>query len=205
MFLSAAAKVGCSTWCFSVGPIWARMGPYGPIWTHIGPYGPIWAHMGPDGPVWALMGPYGPIWALMGPYGAIWAHMGPCGPIWANMGPNPDFETQQPSMIVNELWSQIFFRIFILSLKKKRPGPGWGPYGPIWAHMGPYMGPYRPLWVLLDRSWKIPYTFRRDFWTNFAGFGSKTCFLMKFLNDSASFLLEKLKNHVILTQNLNIL
>ena len=27
---------------------------------------------------------------------------------------------------------------------------------------------------------------------------------MKFLNDSASFLLEKLKNHVILTKNLNI-
>ena len=24
---SAAAKVGFSTWCFSVGPIWARMGP----------------------------------------------------------------------------------------------------------------------------------------------------------------------------------
>ena len=53
------------------------------------------------------------------------------------------------------------------------------PYGPIRAHMGPYgphMGPY----------------------------GFKIGFLMKFLNDSASFLLEKLKNQVILTKNPNI-
>ena len=47
-------------------------------------------------------------------------------------------------------------------------------------------------------------TFRRDFWTIFARFGSKTCFLMKFLDDSALFLLEKLKNHVMLPKNLNI-
>ena len=102
--------------------------------------------------------------------------------------------------------------------------PGWGPlrvgahmgsygpiYGPIWAFMGPYMGPYGPIWVLLDRSWKfrqlsvqISVRFPSDFWTNFARFGTKNGILMKFLNDCASFLLEKLKKHVILTNNLNI-
>ena len=43
------------------------------------------------------------------------------------------------------------------------PSPGWGPVR-VGALMGPYMGPYGPLWVLLDRSWrscKIPYTFRK--------------------------------------------
>ena len=34
----------------------------------------------------------------------------------------------------------------------------------------------------------------------FYSFGFKICFLMKFLDDSASFLLEKLKNQVILTK-----
>ena len=34
------------------------------------------------------------------------------------------------------------------------------------------------------------------FWSNFACFGFKTDFLMKFLNDSAWFCLEKLKKHV---------
>ena len=34
------------------------------------------------------------------------------------------------------------------------PSPGWGPFR-VGAHIGPYMGPYGPLWVLLDRSWKI--------------------------------------------------
>ena len=80
------------------------------------------------------------------------------------------------------------------------PGPGWGPYGPIWALMGL---PGQVLEVLED-SVRFPSTFRRDIWTNLARFGSKTNFLMKFLDDSASFLLEKLKNHVILTKNLNI-
>ena len=40
--------------------------------------------------------------------------------------------------------------------------------------------------------------------SNLACFGSKNGILMKFLNDSASFLLEKLKNHFILTINVNI-
>ena len=51
-----------------------------------------------------------------------------------------------------------------------------------------------------------------DFWTysnedfclNFARFGSKNICLMKCLDDSAWFLLEKLKKHVILTKNLDI-
>ena len=37
-----------------------------------------------------------------------------------------------------------------------------------------------------------------------ARFGSRNCILTKFIDDSASFLPEKLKNHVILTINLNI-
>ena len=40
---------------------------------------------------------------------------------------------------------------------------------------------------------------------NLARFGFKIRFLTKFLNDSAWFLLEKLKKHIILTKNLNIL
>ena len=39
----------------------------------------------------------------------------------------------------------------------------------------------------------------------FACFESRNGILTKFINDSASFLLEKLKIHVILTKNLNIL
>ena len=39
--------MGFSTWCFSVGRIWAHTGPYGPIWAHTGPDGPIWAPLGP--------------------------------------------------------------------------------------------------------------------------------------------------------------
>ena len=80
------------------------------------------------------------------------------------------------------------------------PGQGWGPYGPLWAHMGL---PGQVLEVLEDYV-RFPSTFRRDIWTNFARFGSKTTFFIKFLNDSASFLLEKLKNHDILTQTPNI-
>ena len=48
------------------------------------------------------------------------------------------------------------------------PGPGWGPVrvgarsglGPIWA----LMGPYGPLWVLLDRSWQVRTCPISDFW-----------------------------------------
>ena len=102
------------------------------------------------------------------------------------------------------------------------PGPGWGPVpvgarsglGPIWALMGPYMGPYGPIWAHVGPygpSWtglgegvNFPSTFRKTIWTNFPRFGFKTELLMKFLNDSASFLLAKLKNQVILTKNPNI-
>ena len=82
------------------------------------------------------------------------------------------------------------------------PRPGWGP-----VRVGAHMGPYGPIWVLLDRSWKfrkLSVRFPSDFWTNFARFGSKNWILMKFLNDSVSFLLEKLKNHDILTKSLDI-
>ena len=129
---------------------------------------------------WGAWARAGPIRAHTGPYGPIWAHMahmGPYGPIWALYGP---------------IWAHM--------------GPIWahmGPYGPIWA----LMGPYGPIWVLLDRSWKkrqLSVNFPYDIWTNFARFGSQNGILMKFLNDSASFLLEKLKNHVVLATNLNI-
>ena len=84
------------------------------------------------------------------------------------------------------------------------PCPGWGPVRvgalsglePIWAHMGPYGSS----WAGLGSSVRFP----SDFWTNFARFGSKNWILMKFLNDSVSFLLEKLKNHDILTKSLDI-
>ena len=72
-----------------------------------------------------------------------------------------------------------------------------GPYGPMWALMG-------PPGQVLEKASTFRLTFRRDFWTNFARFGSKTKFFMKFLDDSASFLLEKLKKHVILTKSSNI-
>ena len=94
------------------------------------------------------------------------------------------------------------------------PGPGWGPYGPLWAHiwanMGPYgpiygpiwahMGPYGTSWIGLGRLRKLSVKLLDQFRT----FRVQNLLLMKFLNDSASFLLEKLKNHVILTKNLNI-
>ena len=89
--------------------------------------------------------------------------------------------------------------------------PGWGPYGPLW-------GPYGSSWTGPDMtksrllvqfrtfrvqnkvfgqmrpgSGRIPPN--RDFWFNFACFGSKTEFLTKFLDDSAWFCVEKLKKH----------
>ena len=68
----------------------------------------------------------------------------------------------------------------------------------MWAHMGPYGSS----WTGLGEGVNFPSTFRKTIWTNFARFGSRNNMLMKFLNDSASFLLEKLKNHVILTKTL---
>ena len=79
-------------------------------------------------------------------------------------------------------------------------GPYGAIYGPIWA----LMGPYGSSWIGLGRLRKLSVNFPLDFWTNFARFGFKTEFLMEFLDDSASFLLEKLKDYVILTKNLNI-
>ena len=49
------------------------------------------------------------------------------------------------------------------------------------------------------RRWR-----KSEFWSNLARFGSKNGILTKWHNDSASFLLEKLKNQVILTKNFNI-
>merc|ERR1711924_195287 len=69
------------------------------------------------------------------------------------------------------------------------PGPGWGPSGPD-----------GPLWVLLDRSWQVRTCPISDFWSDFACFGFKIGFLTKFLDDSAWFLLEKLKKHIILSK-----
>ena len=54
--------------------------------------------------------------------------------------------------------------------------------------------------VLLDWSWQVRTCPNRDFWSNFARFGFKIRFLTKFLDDSAWFLLEKLKKHVICYQ-----
>ena len=67
----------------------------------------------------------------------------------------------------------------------------------FWTHMGPYgahMGPPGQV-----RTWP-----NQDFWSNLTRFGSRNGILTKWHNDSASFLLEKLKNQVILTKNPNI-
>ena len=75
-----------------------------------------------------------------------------------------------------------------------------GPYGPMWA----LMGPPGQVWRFRKLSVNFPLTFCKTIWTNIARFGSRNGILTKFHNDSASFLLEKLKNQVILTKNLNI-
>ena len=124
--------------------------------------------------------------------------MGPVSPgLWP--GPKDSRPQERKDKMQTLIWGPV------------RVGAHMGPYGPlwvhIWAHMGPYMSPCGPFWVLLDRSWdsvNFPSTFRKTIWTNFARFGSKNCILMEFLNDSGSFLLEKLKNHFILTKNHNI-
>ena len=76
-------------------------------------------------------------------------------------------------------------------------GPYGPTYGPIWAHVGPY----GPIWALMGPPGQVRTCPISDFWSNFARFGSKTKFLTKFLDDSAWFLLEKLKKHVILTKS----
>ena len=100
------------------------------------------------------------------------------------------------------LWNSSGARILLLCHKCIGGcfGAHMGPYGPIWAHVGPYGSS----WTGLGKSVNFPSTFRRDIWTHFARCGSKTKILMKFLNDSASFLLEKLKNQIIFAKNPNI-
>ena len=80
----------------------------------------------------------------------------------------------------------------------------WGPQGSTGPRVGAHMGPYGSSWTGLGKSVNFPSTFRKTIWTNFARFGSRNGILMKFLDDSASFLLEKLKNHVILIKNFNL-
>ena len=58
--------------------------------------------------------------------------------------------------------------------------------------------------VLLDWSWQVRTCPKHDVWSNLTRFGFKIRFLTKFHNDSASFLLEKLKTPIILIKNLNI-
>ena len=58
--------------------------------------------------------------------------------------------------------------------------------------------------VLLDWSWQVRTCPNHDFWSNLTRFGFKIRFLTKFLNDSAWFLLEKLKKHIISTKNFTI-
>ena len=54
-------------------------------------------------------------------------------------------------------------------------------------------------WTGLGRSGHVQIT---TFWSNLARFGLKIRCLMKFINDSAWFLLEKLKNHIISPKSL---
>ena len=58
-----------------------------------------------------------------------------------------------------------------------------------------------PIWLLLDRSWQVRFPTLGPI-SHVSG--SEFLFFTKFINDSAWFLLEKLKKHVILTKNLNI-
>ena len=66
---------------------------------------------------------------------------------------------------------------------------------------------YLSSWTGLGRSghvqittWQVRTWPNHDFCSNFACFGFKIRFLTKFYNESASFLPEKLKNHILLTQ-----
>ena len=67
--------------------------------------------------------------------------------------------------------------------------PADRPDMPMWAHMGTQ----GPSWTGLGEGVNFPSTFRRDIWTNFARFGSKTKLLKNVLDDSAWFCVEKLK------------
>ena len=54
--------------------------------------------------------------------------------------------------------------------------------------------------VLLDWSWQVWTCPNHDFWSNLARFGTKNGISTKFIDDSATFLLEKLTNHYIFTK-----
>ena len=114
--------------------------------------------------------------------------------------PKNHIEIKMSFHIFPKSWSQKIQKMTPRGVRPGWGGPGWGPYGPMWA----LMGPYGSSWTGLGKSVNFPSTFRKTIWTNFACFGSENGILMKFLDDSASFLLEKLKNHVILTKNPNI-
>ena len=131
-----------------------------------------------------------PIWAHMG---LIWAHMGPYGSIWAHLGlaPAPP-ETRGPARPPPERRNPPEKTLSFLSANA-----GCGPYGPIWAHVGPYVSSSTGL----GRCGHVRFpTFGPISHVS----GPKLGFLTKFIDDSASFLLEKLKNQVILIKNLNI-
>ena len=126
------------------------------------------------------------------------------------------------------LTKTIFSRIFMGPY-----GPHMGPYGPLWAHMGPAhavgraggradgradlpsdMSPVERRGKEKDQVRKDLFSWTAtgqvlagpisDCWSNFVCFGFKIGFLTKFLDDSAWFLLEKLKKHVFSTKNPNI-
>ena len=78
---------------------------------------------------------------------------------------------------------------------------GLGPYGPLWAHMGPY----GPLWGPYGSSWTGPDMTKSRLLVQFRTLRvQNVVFFMKCLDDSASFLPEELKNHIIFTKNPNI-
>ena len=70
--------------------------------------------------------------------------------------------------------------------------------GPV--RVGAHMGPYESSWTGLGRSGHVRFpTFGR-----ISHVSGPQIILTKFINDSAWFLLEKLKKHIIFTRNLNI-
>ena len=70
----------------------------------------------------------------------------------------------------------------------------------LWSQEEVRTCPNSDLWSQEEvRTWR-----KSEFWSNLARFESRNGILTKWSNDSASFLLEKLKNHVVLTKNLNI-
>ena len=75
------------------------------------------------------------------------------------------------------------------------PSPGWGP-----VRVGAHMGPYGSSWTGLGRLRKLSVRLLDQFRT----FRVQKLYFYEIINDSASFLPEKLNNHVILTKNPDI-